>query len=56
MRSRVYLQLWAQLIRDLMRVDTQETLALAVSIEDGMALLRVDAIVEGPVRNGWSLR
>lgn len=43
-RRRVYPQFWAQFIRDLMRIDTEEELALDAQIEDGHAVLRIDAI------------
>ncbi|MCB9532328.1 MAG: VWA domain-containing protein [Myxococcales bacterium] len=43
-RNRIYPQFWAQVIRDLMRVDTDEELAMSATVDEGVAVLSVDAI------------
>jgi uncharacterized membrane protein len=43
-RSRVYPQFWAQVVRDMMRVRTEDALAMNVEVRNGEAHLSVDAI------------
>jgi uncharacterized protein YegL len=43
-RSRVYPQFWAQVVRDMMRVRSEDTLAMDVRIHNGEARIIVDAI------------
>ncbi|MFT4704700.1 MAG: Ca-activated chloride channel family protein [Bradymonadia bacterium] len=43
-RSHVYPQFWAQVIRDMMRLDSRDELAMQTSVEQGVALVRVDAL------------
>lgn len=45
-RSRMYPQFWAQVVRDLMRVDSEEELAMHAEIHEGVARITVDAIDE----------
>ncbi len=46
-RSSMYPQFWAQVVRDLMRVETEDTLDMDATIRDGVARIVVDAIDSG---------
>ncbi len=45
-RNSIYPQFWAQVVRDMMRVETEEALAMTATIEEGRARVVVDAIDE----------
>lgn len=45
-RTRLYPQFWAQVARDMMRVDTEDVLAMDSRVEEGRARIVVDAIDE----------
>ncbi len=45
-RSRMYPQFWAQVVRDMMRTESEEELAMHAEIREGVARITVDAIDE----------
>ena len=45
-RNPIYPQFWAQVVRDMMRVETEDELAMTATLEEGRARVVVDAIDE----------
>jgi len=45
-RSSMYPRFWAQVVRDMMRIESEETLAMDARVEEGVAVITVDAIDE----------
>jgi hypothetical protein len=45
-RSNIYPQFWAQTVRDMMRVESEEELAMHTEVREGVARITVDAINE----------